>query len=145
MKTIHPAFRTHFAPSMLTWLDNVLDNSLAKDYNVAAQVPAMNIKETEIGYDVELMMPGMKKENIKIEVEKNILTVSAKNETTEESKEDGKYTRKEFHSTAYSRSLTLSESIDAQNINANYTDGILTIKLTRKVPEVKAARTIAVE
>lgn len=145
MKTTNfsqPVFRGHFAPSMFSWLDNVLDNSLAK-MPENAQIPATNIKETENGFELDMLMPGLKKENIKIEVDKNVLTVSAHKEVNEE-KTTEKYTRREFFASDFSRSFTLSESIDVANIQANYTDGVLNLALPRKAVAPKVTQTIPV-
>lgn len=138
---MHPAYRNPFFPALFNLLDESWDNSLAQTDK--AYTPAMNIKQHEGGYQVELVMPGMKKENIKVELDKNVLTVSAQNEHSTET-QTGKYTRKEFHAASYKRSLNLGENIDGQGIVANYADGILNLTLPLKKDETKVSKVIEI-
>jgi HSP20 family protein len=102
--------------------------------NVKPAVP-VNIKETANGFLIDLLAPGFEKEDFKISLEKNILTISAekKNETTEENE---KQIRREFRTQSFNRSFTINELVDAQQIVAKYLNGILTVNLPKKA-EVK--------
>ena len=93
------------------------------------------------------IVPGMKKEDFKISLDRNILTISSEqNSETEEKNENGKYTRREFNYNAFSRSFTLpSQVVDAENIAASYTDGILKIVIPKKVKEENAVKTIEIK
>lgn len=105
------------------------DSSLPDRF--AAKVPAVNIAETEAGYHIELAAPGLKKEDFKISLEKNVLTIAS--EKKAESAEDGKtYNRREYSYPAFSRSFTLPELADQSNIEAAYTDGILNVTVAKK-------------
>jgi HSP20 family protein len=102
--------------------------------NVKPSVP-VNIKETANGFLIDLLAPGFEKEDFKISLEKNILTIAAekKNEATEENE---KQIRREFTTQSFNRSFTINELVDAQQIVAKYLNGILTVNLPRK-EEVK--------
>lgn len=108
-------------------------------------VPAVNITENKDAFEVTLAVPGMKKDDFKIDVEANMLTISSEKEETREEK-DRKYTRKEYSFSSFRRSFTLPEEILKEKIEAKYEDGLLTISLPRK-EEIKnlAAKHIAVK
>ena len=110
-----------------------------------ARVPSVNITENKDEYNVSLAVPGMKKDDFKIDVNGNMLTISCEKDETKEDK-DKKYTRKEYSYTSFSRSFTLPEEINREKIDARYEDGLLKISLPRK-EEVKkfAAKQIAVK
>ncbi len=108
-------------------------------------IPAVNITETKDDYRVVLAVPGMKKDDFKIDVEGNMLTISSEKEETREEK-DKKFTRKEYNYSSFSRSFTLPNEILKDKIEAKYEDGLLKISLPRK-EEMKAilAKHIAVK
>lgn len=114
---------------------SVMDE-LFKDWAGGTQfnrmIAPVNIKETDESYTVELMAPGMKKEDFNIEIDNDLLTISAevKSENTEQ--EEGKYTRREFSYSSFKRAFTLPESVKEDDINASYQDGILRIALPKK-------------
>ena len=96
-----------------------------------ASVPAVNIKEGETGFELELAVPGAKKEDFKVEIDNDVLTISSEGKTENvESKEN--YTRKEFSYTAFKRAFTLPESVDGSKIDATYESGILKLALPKK-------------
>ncbi|MFN8243679.1 MAG: Hsp20/alpha crystallin family protein [Ferruginibacter sp.] len=108
-------------------------------------VPAVNIMEKEDQFVVSLAAPGLKKEDFKIDVNGNMLTISSEKEETKEEKEK-KFTRKEYNFSSFSRSFTLPEEINKEMIEASYTDGVLRIQLPRKEETKKmTARNIAVK
>lgn len=147
MKTLtnYPTSNILF-PNFNQWLDVISDKAWnsGKLMNEAGNIAAMNVKETSDGYEVELAAPGFKKENFTLKVENNVLHISAKSENKTESTE-GKYTRREFSYQEVERSLRLGNNIDADKIAANYTDGILSVKLPRKVEEKPDAQHISVQ
>ena len=97
--------------------------------------PALNIKETEDHFEVELAAPGFEKKDFNITLEDGYLNISAEKEITEE-KEDEQYTRREFNYTAFERSLQLPQSVQEEAVKAKYEDGILRFNLLKK-EEVK--------
>ncbi len=92
--------------------------------------PAANVIETDDSYKLELAVPGMSKKDIQINVEKDVLTISA--EKTDEINEGETYKRRGFNYNKFSRSFTLSDKIDVQNIKASFKNGVLTITLAKK-------------
>src|SRR5690606_5042435 len=98
-------------------------------------VPAVNIKEQDKSFSVELAVPGMKKEDFKIELDKDMLTVSAEISSESESEDEALYSRREFKYASFKRVFTLPKAIDKDQINASYTDGVLNLTL----PKLEAA------
>lgn len=98
---------------------------------VAHNLPPVNIKENEVDFELELSVPGRTKEDFQIEIDKDVLTVSTEVKTEEVKKEE-KYTRREFSFKSFKRAFTLPNSIDAENIKANYENGILNFVLPKK-------------
>jgi len=110
-----------------------------------ANVPAVNITEQKDMYGVELAVPGMKKDDFRIDVDGNMLTISSEKEETKEEK-DKKFTRKEYSYSSFSRTFTLPEEINKEMIEAKYEDGVLKIALPRKEEAKKpSAKHIAVK
>ncbi|OYQ43405.1 molecular chaperone Hsp20 [Flavobacterium cyanobacteriorum] len=114
---------------------SVMDE-LFKDWMGGTQVmhrmvPPVNIRENEDSYLVELMAPGMKKEDFNIELDNDLLTISSEIKH-ENNHENGKYTKREFMYSSFRRSFTLPETVKEEDINASYQDGILKITLPKK-------------
>lgn len=106
--------------------------------------PPVNIKELESAFAVELVAPGLTKEDFKIEVEKDLLTISSEAKA-EQVKEDGKYTRREFVHNAFKRVFTLPDTVNEEGIQANYENGILTLMLPKKdEAQIKTKRMIEI-
>jgi HSP20 family protein len=121
------------------WFDN--GGLIGRTMNV----PAVNITEQKNDYLVSLAAPGLKKEDFKIDVDGNMLTISSEKEETKEEK-DKRFTRKEYNYSSFSRSFTLPEEINKEKIDAKYEDGVLKISLPRKEEAKKpAAKNIAVK
>jgi HSP20 family protein len=111
----------------------------------AINVPAVNITERKEDYQVSLAAPGMKKDDFKIDVDGNMLTISCENEENKEEK-DKKFTRKEYSYSSFSRSFTLPEEINKEKIEAKYDNGVLNITLPRTEEAKKlSAKQIAVK
>jgi HSP20 family protein len=99
--------------------------------NFGNTFPAVNIRENERDFEVEIAVPGKKKEDFNIEVDNNVLTVSLDYKKEEEAKEEN-YTRREFSFNSFKRAFTLPETVNEEKINASYTDGILRFTLPKK-------------
>jgi HSP20 family protein len=111
-----------------------------------SSMPAVNLSENENTYDVELVAPGYKKEDFKLKVNDDILTISAetKNERTEGS--DGReYSRREYTCSSFTRSFQLPDNAKDDGIAAKYNDGILRITIPKSKQEVKASKDINIE
>jgi HSP20 family protein len=104
-------------------------------------VPAVNVKETDKAYEVELAAPGLSKKDFKITAEDGILTVSSEKKDEMEQKEKG-YTRKEFEYSSFSRSFNLPQDVNEEDIKAIYEDGVLKLIIAKTVvsqPKLKKA------
>ncbi|MCF8230925.1 MAG: Hsp20/alpha crystallin family protein [Bacteroidales bacterium] len=97
-------------------------------------VPKSNIAEKDNQYEIEIAAPGLSKQDIKIGIEDDVLTVSSEKEEDSEVQ----YTLKEFGYGNFERAFSLPEDVDQENISASFEDGILTISLPKK--EVEAAK-----
>lgn len=120
------------------WIPSVFDeffteNRLDVPNYENFSIPAVNIQENLANFVIELAAPGLTKEKFAIEVEENILKVSSEvtSETNSEDK-DKKFTRREFSFRNFTRSFTLPETVDVENITASYTDGILYVTVPKK-------------
>lgn len=114
--------------------------------SMASTAPAVNVKETDKAFVVEVAVPGMKKDDINVVVEpNNTLVISSETSDSNEEIEEGKYTRKEFTYNAFKRSFALPENVHTENVDAKYKDGILMLTIP-KMEEAQAnlSRTIEV-
>ncbi len=119
-------------------LNSMLDELSATNkvsQNSDAFVPAINTREGEYAYHVEVDLPGMKKEDINVQVEDNVLVISGERKMKEEMKEDNYYKIESSYGT-FSRSFTLPEDADVENIHAESTDGVLEVV----VPKLESAK-----
>jgi HSP20 family protein len=129
------------------WFSDVFDsiiNDSRLNERFVNKIPAVNIAETENQYHIELAVPGLKKEDLKINLDKNVLTVSAekKTENVDESK---KYSKREYSYNSFVRSFTLPESADQGKIEAEYTDGVLKLNVAKKEEAKVQTREISVK
>jgi len=111
--------------------------------------PAVNIKETEKAFEIEIAAPGMTKDDFKIRVDNDeelVIALEKKHEDKDEHKGEN-YLRREFSYASYHQAFTLPDNIDVEAIKANMTNGVLGIVLPKKTPEkqIPASRHIAIE
>src|ERR1700761_9196357 len=129
------------------WFNDVF-NSLINDSTLndrfVTKTPAVNIAETENEFHIELAVPGLKKEDFKINLDKNVLSVSAekKAENVEEGK---KFSKREYNYSSFTRSFTLPETVDHSKIDAEYVDGILKLNVAKREEAKIQTREIAVK
>ncbi len=119
---------------------NFLDNFPGRQTGV--NIPAVNVLEEDKSFKIEVAAPGLEKEDFKIDLDRDILTISSEKKD-EKKEENKKFMRKEFSYTSFNRSFTLPESVDSEKIDAKHKDGILEIILPKKDSEIqKPAREI---
>jgi HSP20 family protein len=94
-------------------------------------LPAVNIIEGKDDYRIEVAAPGLRKEDFRINLDNNVLTVSSEREEKKESNEE-KVMRKEFNYYSFSRSFTLPQTVDSEKIQASHKDGILHIIIPKR-------------
>lgn len=100
--------------------------------STSTTVPSVNIKETGDAYEVEVAAPGMEKNDFKVTLDGNLLTISSLKEDQREEKNDN-YTRREFSYQSFQRSFQLPKDVvDQDNINARYDNGLLRLTIPKK-------------
>lgn len=130
---------------------NVIDEIFSKGLNefsgnLTSTNPSVNIKEDKDSYIIDVAAPGLEKQDFNLSLEKDHLIISASKENSQESEEEGKWTRKEFNFSAFRRSFYIPETVDAENITAEYDKGILSVKLAKKEEvKEKAPKQIAIK
>lgn len=102
--------------------------------NRVGSMPAVNIKENEKNYTLELAVPGMDKKDLKIDINDDVLVISSESKKEEEEEKDG-YKRKEFSYSSFCRSFYIPENVNREKIGASYKDGILSIELPKMEEE----------
>jgi HSP20 family protein len=129
----------NYFPTFPTLFDDLLSRDFFDSVNMnflktGNTVPAVNIKETEDAFHLEVAAPGMNKDDFRIEINNNILTISSEKESQKEEKDEkGHYTRKEFSYQSFKRSFTLPDRIvNLDKVEAKYSDGILRINIPKK-------------
>lgn len=108
------------------------------------QTAPVNIRETENEYILDLVAPGWKKEDFKIQLDNNLLTVSVFKEEAK-TNENEKVVRREFTQQSFKRSFTVDEKINADAISAQYVNGVLTLNLPKKEEVKPAAKQIDIQ
>jgi HSP20 family protein len=131
-ETIPSVFQDFFKP----W-DRWFDTN-GGSLNQMLTVPAVNIVEKQDHFEISLAVPGMKKDDFNIDVEGNMLTISAESEEQKQEK-DERHTRREFNYTSFSRTFTLPEGVKKEQIDASYNNGLLKLVL----PKTEEARKTA--
>lgn len=132
-------------PSLLDELftENKLDVPNYENFSI----PAVNIQEKNTNFVLQLAVPGLKKENFNIEVENDILLISAEVSSEHEenkTEEETKFTRKEFNYSSFKRSFTLPENVNVDDVNATYNNGVLEITLPKKEEEKALKRMVEI-
>lgn len=132
-------------------LQNTFNNMFDDDFwgmRAGASTPSVpvNIRETDKSFEVELAAPGLKKEDFKININRDVLSVSfeRKEENKEENKDEG-WLKREFYTQSFSRSFNLDDTIDANKISAAYTDGVLHLTLPKKEGARQISRSIEIQ
>jgi len=141
-----------FKRPRLPWYDTMFtdllgtDRLLTNDFFLENKwVPAMNVKETDDIFEIEIAAPGFNKKDFDVSIDNGILKIRAENKDEMEKKEEG-YTRKEFNYNSFYRSFTLPENVNEEEmIDATYKRGILKLVLNKlHVDEIAPKRVIEV-
>jgi len=113
------------------FLSNLFDDDFFPTLtNRTSSMPAVNIKENEKNFTLDLAVPGMDKKDLKIDINEDILTISSETRNETEENTDG-YKRKEFSYSSFCRSFYLPENVNKEKISASYKDGILSVELPK--------------
>ena len=124
-------FNHHPVHRSFSGLVDELFNGPAFNSDFFGAYPPVNIHETKEAYVLDVLVPGLTKEDLKIGLDNNILSISAEKKTEQQS-EGEKRIRREFSSRSFKRSFTLDETVDAEKIQAKYENGVLKLNLPKK-------------
>jgi HSP20 family protein len=140
--------RNNLFPVMNTLFDDFFTRDLWNNNSNSAtntSIPAVNIRETNDSYMVEVAAPGMSKEDFRVELDGNLLTISSEKKETSEEKEGERYTRREFSYQSFERSFQLHKDVvDADRIEAKYENGVLHLVIPKKEEVKQKTRTIQI-
>ena len=131
-----------------------IENFFGRDLFPASKtLPAVNISEDEKGYHIDVVSPGFKKEDFRVNVENNVLTISAETKQETTNSQDGnnqeggnkQYSRREYSYSSFTRSFQLPEDVREEEIDASYTDGILKLQIPKAEPQPKTSKEISIK
>jgi len=125
--------RRNTQPTVADLFSNFFDNDLTERFDRSLKAsPRTNIHENEKSYQVELMVPGFKKDDFSINIENDVMTISAHKEEKNEEKEGKKVVFSEYKVEDFERSFSLSKDVDSNSIDASYDNGILHLDIPKK-------------
>ena len=138
--SVNTLIEDFFSKDIFDWDDNKYDFG-------GGNLPSVNLKETDTKLEIEMAVPGMNKEDFKVEIDNSMLIISSeKEEEKEDSRKKDNYIRKEFNYRSFYRSFFLPESIDENKIKANYKDGILYVIVGKKdIDKKRPSKTITIK
>ncbi|MDB5115339.1 MAG: Hsp20/alpha crystallin family protein [Mucilaginibacter sp.] len=123
--------------------ESILNDTFLSD-RMVSRVPAVNISETDGHYHIELAAPGLKKGDFKVNLDRDILTISAEHQT-EQTDNDKKYNKREYSYSSFVRSFTLPDSANDEGIEAEYINGVLKINVAKREEARTASRQIKIK
>jgi len=123
---------------------NALETQNEEPREVFDFIPAVNTREGDDAYYIELDLPGIKKEDVEISVDKNILTIKGKREVKKEEEKDDYYRIESMYGT-FARSFTLPEKVDSENIRATGENGVVEITIPKLKVEKETTKKIEIE
>ena len=137
-------------------VDNIFQNSLRRFFddnyywepsgNVSTASVPVNVRETDLQYEMDVVAPGCRKENFNIQVKDNVLTVSMNHQEENREKDEKQgWVRNEYSLRSFSKSFTLDETVDINKIDASYADGILKVVLPKNEKAKKISRSISIK
>ncbi|MDJ0646348.1 MAG: Hsp20/alpha crystallin family protein [Flavobacteriaceae bacterium] len=131
--------------SEFPFFPTLVDDIFREFSTTNSTLPAVNIKEDENAFSVEVAVPGLAKEDIKINIENNVLTISSERKSENEEKKEN-YTRREYSYQSFKRSFKLpKDTVDTDNISASHVNGELTITIPKMEKVAPKAKMIAIE
>jgi HSP20 family protein len=122
------SFRPFYMPNLFD------DDFFSGLTNRTSSMPAVNIREDEKNYFLDLAIPGIDKKDLKIDINEDVLTISSEKKTENEEERDG-YKRKEFSYSSFCRSFYIPENASKEKIEASYKDGVLNVTLPKQEEE----------
>jgi HSP20 family protein len=134
-----------------TFFPSIVDEFFGRDFlpnlfefQTGINMPSVNIVEGKNDFRIEVAAPGLQKDDFKINLDNNVLTISSEKEEKQEEK-DERYMRREFSYTSFRRSFSLPQTVEADKISANHNNGVLSISIPKKdEAKVKPAKQIEI-
>lgn len=126
-KAMLPTIRRSFNP----FFSGLFDDDFFPVAKSSSTLPAVNIRESDKDFILELAVPGIDKKDLNIDISDDVLTISHETKTTSEVDQADGYKRKEFSYSSFCRSFYIPENVLTDKIGANYKDGILTVELPK--------------
>jgi HSP20 family protein len=120
--------------------DDIFDRDFPSGANYTSEnstMPSVNIRETDKTFIIELAAPGMKKEDFRVELQDNILSISSEKKEDRQQNDNEKYTRQEFFYQSFRRTFTLPKTVAEDKIEAKYEDGVLKLNIPKNEDEEK--------
>ena len=130
--------RNELFPTMNSFFDDLFTRELwnwglSNHSATNTTIPAVNIRETKDNFEVEMAAPGMTKNDFKVELDGNLLTIRSERQSEQKSNEESRYTKQEFSYQSFVRSFQLSKDVvDADKIEARYENGVLQLLIPKK-------------
>lgn len=124
-------------------MSEAFSSGLSKDM-LSDFTPSVNTRNGEFAYHIDVDLPGVKKEDISVKVENNVLTIKGERKTKKEVKKEDYY-KVESNFGSFTRSFTLPQSVDAENIHAESKDGVLEVVLPKKEIKGESAKQIKIK
>ena len=123
--------------------DSILNDTFFND-RLVSRVPAANISETSNYYHVELAAPGLKKDDFKLSLDRNVLNISVE-QHQENNSEQKNYSKREYSYSSFVRTFALPDTADDNRIEASYTDGVLKVDIAKKEEAKMISRQIEIK
>ena len=139
---------SYTTPSWSSWIDEVFNRDLpsffTSNFNTGMTMPKVNIRETKDAYFVDMAVPGLKKSDFHIDLDNKILSIATEMQESNDQHE-ANFTRREFGYSSFKRSFSLPETVNEDEIKAEYGEGVLSIHLPKKEEAIqKPARNIKI-
>jgi len=135
--------RNPLLPGFNDVFDSIFNDTFFND-RMVTRVPAANISETPEHYHLELAAPGLKKDDFKLNLDRNVLTISVE-QHSENNDNQKNYSKREYSYSSFVRSFTLPDSADDNSIEATYTDGVLKVDIAKKEEAKSISRQIEIK
>ncbi|MDR6784621.1 HSP20 family protein [Pedobacter africanus] len=139
----NPKSNTSLMPGFNDVFDSILNDTFFSD-RMMTKVPAANISESADHFHVELAAPGLKKEDFKLKLERDVLSISVE-QVNDDQHQQRNYAKREYSYSSFVRSFTLPESADQNGIEAKYTDGVLCIAIPKREEAKVQSRQIEIK
>ncbi len=135
-------------PMWTSWIDELFNRELpsvfTSNFNTGLTLPKVNIRETKDSYYVDMAVPGLQKSDFMVDLDNQVLSISAETKENNLDNEDN-HIRREFGYASFKRSFSLPETVNEDKIKAEYRDGILSLHLPKKEEAIqKPARSIKI-